>query len=145
VVPEKLFQDAPELHEFIEAGWLSEIGGPEILGLPMVGRRIGRTDNEYGDMLEFRTGAKAAKHLKSVSLGEIEVEHENVWRRRLNILLGPRNEINGLLAVADHMKFQREFLSENRFADNQGVGQVVLSQQKIEPLSRELLLRSLGR
>lgn len=78
----------------------------------------------------------------AVLFREIEIQNKDVRIRRCRIHFSRRNEGNSGLAVAHKVHLERKPLGVNDVLDEHGVGEIVFSHQKIQPLlSARALLR----
>lgn len=144
-----LFEDSADnsadLQECVVGNRLPEIGGATPGSLIAVVRRIRRCHDENRNVAVFLAGSNSPEHLEAIHLGKIEIEEENVRARRIGVLLGIGNEVDGALAVGRGVNLDRQILRPNGLPHQQGVGQIVFSQQQIQRARMLLRAGGLGR
>lgn len=127
-------QDADGLAHFEEVvvvGGLAEVDRIELLRQGAVGGEVGRGDDQDRDAAEAGGGAEVAQDFEAVTAGKVQVEDDEVGDGRVRVVLGAPEEVEGFFAIGAAVNADREALRLDGFADEEGVGEVVLSQQEI--------------
>lgn len=129
------FQELPEefsgFQEFVIVRGLPEIPCAASLNLLPVTGRVRGSDDEYRCILMQVAGPDSTKHLEPVYSWKIKIQEHDVRAEMVRVCLRIRNKLYGLFAVRYGVNVHEQTLHSDRFAQQQGIRQVVLNQQKI--------------
>jgi hypothetical protein len=134
-----LTKNTANLHKFVVRDWLSKVAGAEAGRTISIGRGIRGGDYENRNAIEFVTGSNLPEHFEPIDLGEIEIEEQHVGNWRAGIFFCLRNKVEGAFAIRRDVNVQGQVFHFDGFANEQGVRQVVFSQQKIQRLPNALV------
>ena len=138
-------KNTANLHKFVVRDWLSKVAGAEAGRTISIGRGIRGRDYENRNAIEFVTGSNLPEHFKPIDFREIQIEeqHMGLWRGGIFFCFG--NKLESAFAIRRDENVQRQVFHSDGFANEQGVRQVVFSQQKIQRLPNALVEPVRGR
>lgn len=99
--------------------------------LPILGRVGGRCDYNR-DLTELCARPQTLQHFVAVFLRQVEVEQYQIRGWSLGFYFGLLDKGHRQFAVRRDVNFKGKFLDPDHFANQQRVGKIVFSHQKIE-------------
>jgi len=134
MVFEETPQERSDFQKLVVGGRLAEVTGSQSGRRASIRRRIRRCDDQDRKVAELCAGSNAAQDFEAVDLREVEVQKNDLWAGRIGLALGSGNEVDGPFAIRLHVKSHGQTFLRERFLQEQRVGQIVFSQQKIQGL-----------